>query len=110
VLGLNPTHVVDLATSCTAVEPDFEVVVVGLAATVQVTTLGPSSDYGWDFGDGDTTGRGPRQTHAYDQPGEYDITLWATGEYGSWSVTRTVRIDGPWDFGAIRQSGPRRSP
>ncbi|WMJ72172.1 PKD domain-containing protein [Cytophagaceae bacterium ABcell3] len=44
--------------------------------------------YEWDFGDGNVSNQA-EPVIAYEEPGEYDVTLTATNEYGC-SVTRTL--------------------
>ncbi len=41
----------------------------------------PVASYAWDFGDG-RTGSGATPTHAYDEPGDYEVTLTVTDDDG----------------------------
>ena len=64
----------------------------GLRATFNNKTKGADA-YAWSFGDGQTsTRRNP--THAYAQGGSYNVTLTATTNGTSASVTHTVTVGG----------------
>ncbi|MBN2681760.1 MAG: PKD domain-containing protein [Bacteroidales bacterium] len=52
-------------------------------------------DYYWTFGDGQETSNANPWTHDYDTWGTYQITLFASGENCSDSISHTVIIDAP---------------
>jgi PKD repeat protein len=60
---------------------------------------GSVASYEWAFGDGNTaTGVSP--THAYDEPGDYDVTLTVTDDDGATdTTTQTVSVAEPSDPG-----------
>lgn len=74
---------------------DFEAdtTTVEVADTIQFTdtsTNDPAS-WEWDFGDG-TTSEEQDPTHAYAEPGDYDVTLTATNDDGSDTETKSSYI------------------
>lgn len=51
------------------------------------------STYTWDFGDGNSTGSGDTVTHAYAQPGNYDVVFSVATTYGcTYSLMQNVEI------------------
>ncbi|QLD88701.1 PKD domain-containing protein [Natronomonas salina] len=58
---------------------------------------GDVDSYGWDFGDGTTVEDGsPTETHTFDSPGEYEVTLTVDGaDGGTASETVTVIVEEP---------------
>lgn len=64
-------------------------------------SAGEIDSYEWAFGDGETTTTAePTTTHVYDEAGEYDVTLTASGPEGSDTTTQTV---------TVQESGPTAS-
>ena len=64
-------------------------------------SAGEIDSYEWAFGDGETTTTAePTTTHIYDEAGEYDVTLTASGPEGSDTTTQTV---------TVQESGPTAS-
>jgi PKD repeat protein len=53
----------------------------------------PTLAYEWDFGDGSPHGNGSRQTHVYDTPGVYEVTLLVENDQGVTDIdTCTVTV------------------
>jgi len=59
-----------------------------------------ATSYEWDFGD-DATSSKENPTHAYEEAGEYTVTLTATGDGGSKSTSQDIEIQasltGSWE-------------
>ncbi|TAF93524.1 MAG: PKD domain-containing protein, partial [Bacteroidetes bacterium] len=65
--------------------------------------------YLWDFGDGNSTSVFA-PTHVYSTTGVYNITLTATGDSCSTTITKSVRIKNDYDFTASETSVCRGRP
>jgi hypothetical protein len=87
-----PTPAPTPTATTPALDVAFTFSVNGLRVTFSNKTKGADS-YAWSFGDGGTaTTRNP--THAYAVAGSYDVTLTATANGASASVTHTVNVGG----------------
>ncbi len=63
--------------------------------TVSFTNESTNADsYSWDFGDGHTSTE-TNPTHTYQSGGTFTVTLTATNQYGSNSITKNVNIQSP---------------
>jgi PKD repeat protein len=74
----------------------FSVNAVNPAANSPVTFLGSqegASSWSWDFGDGSVS-NSPNPVHAYAVPGEYAVTLTATGPGGVSTSSRILSVTG----------------
>lgn len=62
--------------------------------SIQFTNSSTNSDsHSWDFGDGSSsTEESP--SHTYEKPGDYTVTLEATGEDGTSTKTKSITITG----------------
>lgn len=72
------------------------------------TSLNIPTMWYWDFGDGTNEGTAS-PAHTYAAPGTYSVTLTATNQYGSDTITRTdlITVNGPVMTGSIfAQSSP----
>lgn len=73
--------------------PGFNYQVGGLTAIFTNTTSNGGT-YSWDFGDGTDLSSEASPTHTYAQPGSYVVTLSATNECGTVTISQTVVIEG----------------
>ena len=73
-------------------------------------TDGDIASYEWDFGDGESaTGAAP--AHAFDAPGDYDVTLTVTDDDGATdTATQTVSVAEPSDPGTAPSTAVSLSP
>jgi hypothetical protein len=78
VLKIIDTHIPAVAPSITTEHPAEGNVGAPLNFTARSTGTNTALSYTWDFGDG-VTQEGISVSHAYTQPGEYNIHLTATG-------------------------------
>ena len=67
------------------------VVEVGEAVTFTSTSTGDPETLLWEFGDG-STASGPSASHAFSEPGVYQVTLTASNAAGPNSVTAQVEV------------------
>ncbi|MGI9160325.1 MAG: PKD domain-containing protein, partial [Saprospiraceae bacterium] len=72
--------------------PAFSAVLAGLSVVLTNTSQNADS-YVWKFGDGNTSNEA-NPTHTYASPGAYEITLEATNECGTASLTQSIEIQG----------------
>ncbi len=63
-------------------------------AQLTVTSRGMVDSHEWDFGDGITSTL-PDPVHAWEMPGEYEVTLTVTGPDGASTTARTVTVAEP---------------
>ena len=79
-----------------------------VTVTFSNTTTGEVTAWAWSFGDGETSS-GPSPTHVYSAPGDYWVTLKATGPGGSASKTlqAAIRITAPTATTTTTKKGKR---
>jgi PKD repeat protein len=96
----DPTAAFDATPSAAEVgEP------VSFGASASSDAYGSIASYEWEFGDGDTA-TGESATHAYDSPGDYDVTLTVTDDDGATdTVTQTVSVSEPATPASFQLSG-----
>jgi PKD repeat protein len=96
----DPTAAFDATPSAAEVgEP------VSFGASASSDADGSIASYEWEFGDGDTA-TGESATHAYDSPGDYDVTLTVTDDDGATdTVTQTVSVSEPATPASFQLSG-----
>jgi PKD repeat protein len=78
----------------------FTYQVGGLTAVFSNTSSNGVS-YNWDFGDGTDSSTETNPNHTYGQTGTYTVTLTATNECGTVTITQTVVIEGSAPVPAI---------
>jgi PKD repeat protein len=81
------TEMVNVTDSAQA---NFSSVETGLTAVFTNASI-LATTYLWDFGDGNTS-TAVNPTHVYDAIGNYDVTLYASGECDTDSITYTITI------------------
>ncbi|MEN0003156.1 MAG: PKD domain-containing protein [Bacteroidota bacterium] len=88
-----------------APEPSFEVLLDGNQIQL-INNSGFSDSFTWDFGDTNSSTE-TEPVHTYLQDGTYTITLTATNECGSETITQTITIQTlpDADFAATTQAG-----
>lgn len=84
--------------------PNFTFVVNGTSVTFTNTTPGAANTYLWNFGDGNTSTE-VNPVHDYAVGGNYTVTLTATNNCGSRSVSKQVNTIPTPDFSATPVSG-----
>jgi len=87
VVAGSTTGTVSVVVSAVATQ-----VVAGTELSFEAVIEGRPLRFEWRWGDGEVTTNGWRTSHAWPTPGEYDLTLWAVNDSGSWAATVGVGV------------------